>query len=240
MGYAEMMKNTLRFVKWNDYRGSKNAVVIHFESSPSLELPVRDILGENGKGLQAEPNIETGTYGYGRCLDGKTRNSFVKNRKGYLLFLTRYVGTRTEYIGRDFIVGYYKITQIADARDPHIRNLENEACPEIEHCYALRSQDMKFVSVSDAFELSSEKLKEWGYKGKISRQLRLALDESKLGEILAYFADKTDASPLYIAEIEKLTQKSKNNTESESTDETDETNAANASSDSRTNENPQT
>lgn len=224
MGYAEIMQNTIRFAKWNDYRGSKNAVVIHFESSPSLELPVRDILGENGKSLQVEPNMETGTYGYNRCLDGKTRNSFVKNRKGYLLFFTRYSGTRTEYAGRDFVVGYYRVTQIADVRSLHIRNFENEACPEVEHCFSLRSQNIKFVSIEDSFELSTGKLKEWGYKGKLTRQLRLALDEPKLNEILAHFEDKKDVTGLYISEIEKLTQKLKGTNKPENEIESGEAN----------------
>ncbi len=204
MGYAENAQNTLRLAQWQDYRGSKEAIVINFETSRSTELPVRDLLNESGKGRQYEPNIETGSYGFSKCVDARTRNSFVKKRKGYLLFLTNYQGTVEGYKDRDFIVGYYKILQTADVRKIHMRNYEDELCPEIDFCHALRAGEMKFVAIQDGFELTPDRLKGWGYKGKLNRQLRLAFSEEKVNQILEHFAQKEDASARYVAEIEIL------------------------------------
>lgn len=197
MSYSENMKNTLRFAKWQDYRGGTDSIVINYESSPSAELPVRDMLNVNEKGFKTEPNIETGTYGYGKCVDAGTRNSFVKNRKGYIFFLTAYQGTKDEYKDRNFITGYYHIRQKADVRQQHLRNFDDEVCPDLEVCNALRADDYKFYKIEDAFELTTEKLKEWGYKGKLIKQLKLALSEEKTKEVLDFFSQKTDATEAY-------------------------------------------
>lgn len=216
MGYAENAQSALRIQPWQDYRGSKEAIVINFECSKSTELPVRDILDENGKGRQIEPNIETGAYGYFQCFDARTRNSFVKKRKGYLLFLTNYQGTLEGYRGRDFIVGYYRILQTADVRKFHMRNFSGELCPEIEYCHALRAGEMKFVKIQDGLELTADRLKSWGYKGKLNRQLRLAFDEEKVTQVLEHFAQKEDQSASYISQIEKLLVKAHKQDEIES------------------------
>ncbi len=223
MGYVENAQNTLRLQPWQDYRGSKEAIVINFECGKSTELPVRDILNESGKGRQYEPNLETGTYGYLTCADARTRNSFVKKRKGYLLFLTNYQGTVEGYRGRDFIVGYYRILQTADVRKFHMRNYGGELCPEIDFCYALRAGEMKFVKIQDGLELTPDRLKGWGYKGKLNRQLRLAFDEAKVNQVLEHFAQKEDASSGYVAQIEKLLAKAHQQDESESEAEAPET-----------------
>lgn len=209
MDYAEIKKKTLDAFRWQDYRGSKEGMVIYFESSPSSKLPVRDVLNENGKGKQYEPSCETSTYGLERCVDPRTRNSFVKKRKGYLLFLTTYQGKNEEYKNRDFIIGYYRIMQSADVRKHHLRNYDDEMCPEVDYCYALRAGEFKFVAIEDGFELNSEKLKSWGYKGKIAKQLKMAFNEQKVTEILEHFSSKKDITGECIEEIEKLIQKIK-------------------------------
>lgn len=204
MSYVENMQNTLRLVRWQDYRGGNNAVVIHYESSKTSEWPVRDILDEAGKGSQIEPNLETMTYGYSHCIDPRTRNSFFKGRKGYLFFATNYQGPSESHRDKDYIVGYYRIRQVADVRKGHMRNMEDGICPELDFCHCLRAGEYKFVAIQDAFELSSAKLKEWGYKGKLSRQLRLSLTDEKTQEVLDFLKDKEDATPNYLATIEKL------------------------------------
>jgi len=219
MSYVENIQNTLRHVKWQDYRGSKESVVVNFECAQSSILPIRDVLGEADRGAKREPNIETHTYGFSQCVDARTRNSFVKNRKGYMFFLTNYQGQSKKHKGRDFIVGYYHILQTADVRKSHMRNMEEEMCPDLDFCHALRSLESKFVPIEEAFELSSDKLKEWGYKGKLSRQLKLAFNEEKTNEVLDFFSSKQDASALYIEEIAKAVNKLREKEASEDQEE---------------------
>lgn len=196
---------------WQDFRGDHAGVLMYVETSKQSVLPVRDQLNEQGKGNLFEPNYETRTYGFISSKNARAVNSIIKNKHRYVLFGTRYDGVEDEYKGKFLIIGYMRIDKIKDAKSRHVhsymRNLDSQDEPEclnLDHAYALYSEDMKFFSHEDCFELSQDVMKGWGYKGRVTKQMKLLLEDEKLDDVLNHFESKKDLSDEYIETVKEF------------------------------------
>lgn len=194
---------------WQDYRGKAEGVLLHTNSSRHHELPVREPFDAEGNPV-LEPNYETGTYGVIQCQEARTRAAAFKARRRYFLFGTRYQGLREELQGRFFVTGYMRLEKSLEVRKRHVHKwMEDESksppeCMEMNACYAFQSSEMNFYALDDCFELSEELMKEWGYKGKITKQMKLTFSEEKLAPILEHFAGRTPCNPAYQEAVREL------------------------------------
>jgi hypothetical protein len=196
---------------WQDYRGKGEGVLIHLDSAKQHELAVREPVDEHGNPV-LEPSLETGTYGFLQCANAKTRLATMKNRRRYFLFGTRYQGTAEAFKGKFLIVGYMRLDKVLEVRKRHVHKwMELKAtgapapeCMDMDECTAFQSEEMNFYTPADSFELSEELMKKWGYKGKVTKQMKLTFTEDKLAIILEHFKDKTPKNQEYIAAAKEL------------------------------------
>lgn len=198
---------------WQDFRGKDEGVLIHINTSREAVMPVRDALDEFGKGRQTEPNYETGTFGLVGPSQVQLRNSLVKNKKRYVLFGTIYEGISEAHKGKFLLIGYMRIDKIRDVKKIHLRKWalrDGEADAllskyfEMDACWALYSEEMKFFSPDDALEVTPELAKKWGAKGKLNKQTRLTLTPEQTRDVLQYFAGKPDQTEEYIATMREF------------------------------------
>ena len=196
---------------WQDYRGKGEGVLVHLSTSTRHVLPVLETPDADGEPA-LEPNFQTGTFGLLQCVEARTRLAAWKARRRYFLFGTRYRGLLKELQGRFLILGYMRLDKSMDVRTRHIHKwMENKGsaspeCIDMEACYAFQSGEMNFYAPADCFELSEELMKQWGYKGKITKQMKLSFTEDKLSRILEHFRDKTPCNGEYQAALQSLTQ----------------------------------
>lgn len=196
---------------WQDYRGKGEGVLIHLDTSRRHALAVREPMDEHGLPV-LEPNYETGTYGFLQCANAKTRLATMKNRRRYFLFGTRYNGTAEAAKGRFLIVGYMRLDKILEVRKRHVHKwmeLQQSGAPapecmDMDLCYAFGSDEMNFYAPEDCFELSEELMKKWGYKGKVTKQMKLTFTEDKLHVILDHFKARTPRNADYIGAAKEL------------------------------------
>lgn len=196
---------------WQDYRGKGEGVLIHLDTSRQHALAVREPADEHGIPV-LEPNYETGTYGFLQCANAKTRLATMKNRRRYFLFGTRYQGQTESAKGRFLIVGYMRLDRILEVRKRHVHKwmeLQQSGAPapecmDMDQCFAFNSEEMNFYTAEDSFELSEELMKKWGYKGKVTKQMKLTFTEDKLQVILDHFKAKTPKNQEYIAAAKEL------------------------------------
>ncbi len=196
---------------WQDYRGKGEGVLIHLDSAKQHNLPVREPLDDKGLPIP-DPNYETGTYGFLQCANAKTRLATMKNRRRYFLFGTRYQGLVEAYRGKFLIIGYMRLDQILEVRKRHVHKwMEQQAagapapeCMDMDECYSFQSTDMNFYAPEDCFELSEELMQKWGYKGKVTKQMKLTFTEEKLQVILEHFKARSPKNTEYIAAAKEL------------------------------------
>lgn len=196
---------------WQDYRGKGEGVLIHLDTSRQHDLPVREPVDEAGLPV-LEPSYETGTHGFLQCVNAKTRLATMKNRRRYFLFGTRYNGTTEAMKGRFLIVGYMRLDKVLEVRKRHVHKwMEIQAtgasapeCMDMDQCFAFSSDEMNFYSAEDSFDLSEDLMKKWGYKGKITKQMKLTFTEDKLQVILDHFKTRTPRNADYIAAAKEL------------------------------------
>ena len=187
---------------WQDYRGKGEGVLIHLTTTRLHELPVRESADAEGRPV-LEPNYETGTFGFLQCLEARTRMAALRARRRYFLFGTRYQGTIEALQGRFFIIGYMRLDKTLDARKKHAhRWMETNSgsppeCMDMESCPAFQSGEMNFYAPGDAFELGEDLMKKWGYKGKITRQMKLTFTGDKLSEILKHLKGRPSCNERY-------------------------------------------
>jgi hypothetical protein len=212
-----IMKKPVESVQWQDYRASNTGMVVFYASDPISEIPIREIPEEINSDMLPEPHYETRSYGFYGCIRPKIRGVFAKSKIRYLFFLTKYVGAKDDFKGKLIITGYFRIFKTAEVQKFHLRYLQESACMEMDSCIALRADDVRFVSLSDAFIVDEDKLKAWGYNAKVTRQLRIILDEEKTTQILEYLKSKPDQTDKYIIETKRLQP----HEESDETDELD-------------------
>ncbi len=194
---------------WQDYRGKAEGVLIHTGSSRHHALPVRSLVDANGQTVQ-EPNYESGTYGVIQCQEARTRAAAFKARRRYFLFGTRYHGTREEFRGRFFVIGYMRLEKSLEVRKRHSHKWMEQSdsappeCMEMDACYAFQSSEMNFYALEDCYELTEALMQEWGYKGKITKQMKLTFSEGKLDIILVHFKGKTPCNAAYQEAVREL------------------------------------
>ena len=102
------------------------------------------------------------------------------------------------------ITGYYRVAKTADVQKLHLRYLDEYSCIDAPSCIALRADEVRFVGLSDAFVVTEEQLKAWGYNAKVSKQLRIILTPENTAVVLAYLKEKPDQLNAYIAETKRL------------------------------------
>ena len=204
-----MPKIQINLDSWQDYRGMNAGSLLYVETSRDSMLPVRDQLNEKGKGFLYEPNYESSTYGFISCYNVKNINAIVKSKSRYILFGTRYEGSaETEFKNKYLIHGYMKIEKTRDVRTRHIQKYmanpgsEEPECMQLEKDIAVYGK-MHFVDLNDSFVLSDDLLKEWGYKGHASRQLKTIFKDEHLNQILEYLDAKPEMIDEYIATVEE-------------------------------------
>jgi hypothetical protein len=203
MGFG-IMKQSIDNVQWQDYRASNTGMVVFYTSDPISEIPIREIPEEIDSDIMPEPNYENKVYGFFGCVRPKIRQAFVKSKLRYLFFLTKYVGPKEDYKDKFIITGYFHIVKTAEVQKLHLRYIKDSACIETESCTALRADDVRFVSLTDAFVVNDEQLKSWGFNAKVNRQLRVVLDAEKTALLLDYLKSKPDQTAGYIAETKRL------------------------------------
>jgi len=204
MASISVMRNSIESASWQDYRASNKSMVVFYAGDPISEIPIREIPEELPSEISPEPNYETATYGYFGCNKSKIRNTFFKSKIRYLIFMTKYIGARAEFKDKYYITGYYHVNKVADVKRVHIRNLSEYSCLDEDVCYAMRADQLRFVSIDDAFELSEKVLKTWDCKSRITRQTRILLNEEQTVQVLKYLDSKENALESYIAETERL------------------------------------
>ena len=194
---------------WQDYRGKDEGILLHLTTTRLHELPVREPADAKGEPV-LEPNYETGTFGYLQCIEARTRMAALNARRRYFLFGTRYQGKIESLQGRFLIIGTMRLEKTLDVRKKHVhkwmetRYGSSPECMELETCPAFQSSEMRFYAPQDAFELTESLMKDWGYKGKITRQMKLTFTEDKLSKILAHFKTKTPRNAEYQKVIKSL------------------------------------
>lgn len=210
-----MPRTQIDLSQWQDFRGKDEGVLIHVNSSREAFMPVRDALDEFGKGRQTEPNYETGTFGLVGPSMVQLRNSLVKNKKRYILFGTIYEGISEAHKGKFLLCGYMRIDKIRDVKKLHLRKWalrSGEADDllsryfEMENCWALYSDDMRFVSPEDAIEVTPEQAKKWGAKSKLNKQARLTLTPEQTLDVLTQLRAKPDQTEEYIATVKEFAE----------------------------------
>ena len=189
---------------WQDYRASNTGMVIFYGSDPISELPIREVPESFPSEIPPEPNYETGTFGYFSCAQTKIRATFVKSKVRYLIFLTKYAGAIDEFKDQYLVTGYYRVAKIADVKKHHIRNCSDYSCLDENVCYALKADEVRFVTAEDAFPVSAQMLKDWGATSRITRQSRIMLNEEQTSTVLAHLKSKDDIQGLYAEETARL------------------------------------
>jgi len=195
---------------WQDYRGKEEGVLIHLSTTRLHAWPVREAVDSSGEPL-LDPSYETGTFGFLNCMEARARLAAMKGRRRYFLFGTRYQGLIETLRGRFLIIGSMRLDQVLDVRKRHVHKwMEKEngthppECMDMEECCAFQSAEMNFYAPEDAFELSEDLMKKWGYKGKITKQMKLTFSEDKLSVILEHFQGKTARNADYLAALREL------------------------------------
>jgi hypothetical protein len=204
MSNNELLKLSPESAAWQDYRSSNTGMVVFYASDPIPELPIREVPEELPSEIPPDPNYETGTYGLYGCSKSKIRSAFVKSKILYLLFITKYAGTKADYKDKLVITGYYKIAKTADVKKLHIRYGTDYSCIDEQSCFALRADETRFVTIDDTFKVTDEVLKTWNYAARITKQTRILLDEPQTQSIIDFLKSKPDGTAQYIAETKRL------------------------------------
>jgi len=179
-------------------------MVVFYGGEPISELPIRVVPEELPSEVVQDPNYETGTYGLYACSRSQIRNAFVKAKLRYLVFLTKYVGAKTDFRDKYFITGYYHIAKTADVKKLHIRYGTDYSCIDEQSCPALRASEWRFVAIEDAFAVTDAVMKSWNFKGRVTRQTRILLDDQKTLDLITFLKSKPDGTAAYTAETARL------------------------------------
>ena len=204
MNSNDLLKVSPESVPWQDYRSSNTGMVVFYASDPISELPIREVPEDLVSDILPEPNYETGTYGLYGCGKSRIRNAFVKSKNRYLLFVTKYDGTKTDCKGRIIITGYFRIFKTAEVKKLHIRYGSDYSCIDEPNCFALRADETRFVAVEDAFAVTGEVMTAWNYKARLTRQTRIILNEQNTAAIMDHLKSKPDITAQYVAETKRL------------------------------------
>jgi len=200
----EDLMSAVNGTAWQDYRASNTGMIVYYGGDPISELPIREVPEKFNSDIQPEPNYETGTFGFLGCARTKIRSTFVKQKIKYLLFVTKYVGKNAAFKDKYMVTGYYRVNKIADVKRRHIRYCAEYSCLEEKVCYALRAEEVRLVSAEDAYIVTPQQFKEWGFSGRLTRQSRILLDEAQTAALVQFLQKKTDITSKYIEETARL------------------------------------
>ncbi len=78
----------------------------YFYHSPSSDLPIRDVLGEQGEGRKTEPYLERNAENYCCCCWQPNIVGFLKSSEKYLFLFTRCARKESKHKDKLYIVGY--------------------------------------------------------------------------------------------------------------------------------------
>lgn len=198
------MHKTPDSILWQDYRAANTGMVVFYASDPVSEIPVREIPDDVESPALPDPNYETGTYGFYGCSRTKIRGAFAKSKLRYLFFLTKYAGTKEGFKDKMLVTGYFRISKTTDVQKLHRRYLDEYSCMDVDTCVALRADEVHFVSLTDAFEVSPDQLKAWGFNAKVSKQLRIVLTAESTTQLLTLLKSKPNQRETYVAETKRL------------------------------------
>jgi len=215
----EIFKKSPDSILWQDYRSFNKGMIVYYSSDPVSEIPIREVPEDEESPPMPDPNYETGTYGFYSCYHSKIRAAFTKNKLRYLFFLTKYAGMNKEAQGKSIITGYFRIKKTANVQKLHLRYLDEYSCTDLDECFALKADEIHFVSLKDAFEVNDELLKKWGYKAKISKQMRIILDEENTNNLLSFLSSKPNDLENYIKETKRLSPYQQEEIEEEAEEE---------------------
>jgi hypothetical protein len=199
-----IMRKTPDSILWQDYRAANTGMVVFYSSDPVSEIPIREIPDDVESPALPDPNYETGTYGFYGCSRTKIRGAFAKSKLRYLFFLTKYAGTKEGFKDKMLVTGYFRIYKTTDVQKLHRRYLDEYSCLDSDTCIALRADEVHFISLSDAFEVSPDQLKAWGFNAKVSKQLRIMLSAENTAQLLTLLKSKPNQLDMYIAETKRL------------------------------------
>jgi hypothetical protein len=191
-------------ILWQDYRAANTGMVVYYSSDPVSEIAIREIPDDADSPVVPEPHYESGTYGFYGCSRTKIRGAFAKSKIRYLFFLTKYAGTKDGFKDKMLITGYYRIAKTADVQKLHLRYLNEYSCIDSTSCIALRADEVQFVALEDAFEVSPDRLKAWGFNAKVSKQLRIILAAETTAELLSFLKSKPNRIDSYVGETKRL------------------------------------
>jgi len=191
-------------VVWQDYRAANTGMVVFYASDPISEIPIREIAEDADSPVVPDTNYESGTYGFYGCSKTKIRAAFAKSKIRYMFFLTKYAGTKDGFKDKMFVTGYYRVAKTTDVQKLHLRYLSEYSCIDAATCIAMKADEVHFVALQDAFEVSAEQLKTWGFNAKVSTQLRIILTAEHAAQLLDYLKSKPNHLKLYMAETKRL------------------------------------
>lgn len=179
--------------EWRTYKAKRKVgkLCYHYCSKQS-HLPIRDVLNDHRQGFKAEPNYETASYNWCASCNRPSIQSAVQDGLSHILFITKYTGTNDDYVGRHFIVGYYRIGWIT----------------KTEQRYAIRAEEMSFARVEHAYEVTPKRWQRINKYGSTQRleNLRWATQRIRgglLDEILQLLEDH-NATDDYLHEVARL------------------------------------
>ena len=193
-------------ISWQGYRHKETGVIVYYDSNETALLPIRTNIGKKGKSPDADPNYETATYGLHSCTASRHRTNFVKNKCGYVFFMTKYQGANDKLKDKMIITGYYKIGSIAEVQKLHLRyfGLDDSSCFAEKACYAFKASEGEgsavFLSDEDSYVLNAASLKSLGIDKKITKATKIELDEEKTKKLLKKFEGKENRIADYIAQ----------------------------------------
>ncbi len=199
-----IMRKSPDGIVWQDYRAANTGMIVFYASDPVSEIPIREIADDADSPVVPEPNYESGTFGFYGCSKTKIRGAFAKSKIRYLFFLTKYAGAKDEFKDKMLLTGYYRVAKTADVQKLHLRYLSEYSCIDATTCIAFRADEVHFVSLQEAFEVSAEQLKTWGFNAKVSKQLRIVLSAEHTTQLLEHLKSKTNQLDVYIAETKRL------------------------------------
>jgi len=191
-------------IRWQDYRGAESGMIVYYTTDPVSEFPIREIPEELPSDISPEPNYETGTFGFYGCKHSKIRSAFNKKKLRYLFFMTKYAGTKVDFMEELMVTGFFRIKQTADVKRLHIRYLEEYSCIDEDNCIALRAEKVHFVAAEDGFIITDEVLKSWGVTSRVTKQTKIILDEEKTAALLTHLESKKNIVEAYSEETERL------------------------------------
>jgi hypothetical protein len=189
---------------WQDYRANNTGMVVYYTSDPVSEIAIREVPEDVDSPVVPEPHYETGTFGLYSCTRPKVRAAFYKEKVRYLFFATKYAGTNAAHAGKMVITGMYHISKTADARRFHIRHCKEYECLEVGTCLALLADEVRFVSLDDAFVVDEAVMTGWNYHAKINRQTRIILTAEQTKPLIEHLRSKPNALQSYLDETRRL------------------------------------